>query len=53
MNTLLKGLKEEENIALTANGALAYKSTMNKLYDLFALGGAFRNNTNAVCILLF
>lgn len=26
---------------------------MNKLYDLFALGGAYRNNTDADCILLF
>lgn len=53
MNTLLKGLKEEENIALTANGAPAYKSTMNKLYDLFALGGAYRNRSDEDCILLF
>lgn len=53
MNTLLKGLKEEDNIALTANGALAYKSTMNKVYDLFALGGAYRNRSDADCILLF
>lgn len=53
MNTLLKGLKEEDNIALTANGALAYKSTMNKVYDLFALGGAYRNKSDADCILLF
>ena len=53
MNTLLKGLKEEENITLTANGAPAYKSTMNKLYDLFALGGAYRNRSDEDCILLF
>lgn len=53
MNTLLKDLKEEENIALTANGAPAYKSTMNKLYDLFALGGAYRNRSDEDCILLF
>lgn len=53
MNTLLKGLKEEENVALTANGAPAYKSTMNKLYDLFALGGAYRNRSDEDCVLLF
>lgn len=53
MNTLLKGLKEEDNVALTANGAPAYKSTMNKLYDLFALGGAYRNRSDEDCVLLF
>lgn len=30
-----------------------YKSTLNAVYDMFALGGAYRNRTDEDCILLF
>lgn len=37
----------------TENGALAYSSTGSKLYDMFALGGAYRGRSDADCIFLF
>lgn len=52
-NTFIKKLKEKTNFTNTENGGIAYKSTLNKVYDLFALGGAYRNRTNDDCILLF
>lgn len=32
-----------KNVGRTANGAVAYNSTLDKVYDLFALGGAYRD----------
>ena len=52
-NSILRGLKEENNIKLTENSGLARKSTLDAVYDLFAFGGAYRNRTDADCILLF
>lgn len=52
-NSILNVLKEENNITLTENFAIARKSTLNKVYDMFALGGAYRNRTDEDCILLF
>jgi hypothetical protein len=52
-NTLFNELKEQSNITVTTNGATAYKSTLNKVYDMFAYGGAYRSNTDEDCILLF
>ena len=53
MNTFMNALKEENNFKVTENGATAKKSTMSKLYDLFALGGAYRSRTESDCVLLF
>lgn len=53
MNELLKGLKTVSNLTVTTNGATAYKSTMNKVYDLFAIGAAMRNSSDDDCVLLF
>ena len=53
MNSLLNSLKQENNIKLTENGATAYKSTLNNVYDLFAFGGAYRQRSDADRILLF
>ena len=52
-NVLLQKIKEKDNFILTENGAVAYKSTMNALMDLFALGGADRNRPEQDKILLF
>ena len=38
MNTLLNAMKQVDNVTLTENGGVTYKSTMNGLMDLFALG---------------
>lgn len=53
MNTFMEGLKEKDNYTRTDNGALAYKSTLDKTYDLFAFGGAYRNRDDKDCQLLF
>lgn len=53
MNSFLNGLKNETNFTRTENGALAHKTTCSYVYDLFALGGAYRQRTENDCILLF
>ena len=53
MNTFMNQLKEENNYKYTENGGLAYKSTMNQVYDLFAFGAAYRQRSEEDCILLF
>ena len=53
MNSFLNSLKRENNFSLTENGGSTHKSTLNAIYDMFALGGAYRNRTAADCILLF
>lgn len=52
-NTFINALKSEANFKTTENGATAIKSTMSNLYDLFALGGAYRSRSESDCILLF
>lgn len=53
MNELLKNMKELNNKTLTQNGAITYKSTMTKLYDMFAQGAAMRGASIEDCILMF
>lgn len=53
MNTFMDSLRRTTNYTVTENGAVAHKSTLSKVYDMFALGGAYRNRTNEDCILLF
>lgn len=50
MNKFLQGMK---NYTYTDNGALSYKSTLNAVYDLFALGAAYRERSDEDCIELF
>ncbi len=52
-NKLLKGVKESTNFTLTENGAVTHKSTLDGLYDLFALGAAYRSRSEDDCIVLF
>ena len=52
-NTFMNALKDEYNYDRTQNGALAHKTTRSKVYDMFALGGAYRQRSNDDCILLF
>ena len=53
MNTFMDSLVRTTNFTHTENGAVAHKSTLKKVYDLFALGGAYRQRTDEDCILLF
>lgn len=53
MNSFLNGLTDATNFNHTANGALAHKSTGSKVYDMFALGGAYRRRSDEDTILLF
>ena len=53
MNKLLESLKKENNFTYTENGALTHTSTLNKVLDMFALGGAYRSRSEEDIILLF
>lgn len=53
MNTFMNKMNELDNYTLTQNGALAYKSTNSAVYDMFALCGAYRQRSDADCILAF
>lgn len=53
MNSFINSLKKETNYILTENEAVTHSSTLNAVYDLFALGGAYRNRSDEDCILLF
>lgn len=46
MSKLIDALNEVENLKITDNGALAHKSTLNAVYDFFALGAAMRRNVS-------
>lgn len=53
MSEFLKNLKVATNITRTNNGALTYKSTLDKVYDLFAQGAAMRGASEDDCMNLF
>lgn len=53
MSNLINALKKEANVKYTENMGVALSSTCDKLYDLFALGAAYRSCSEEDCILLF
>lgn len=53
MNTVLAEMKRKDNYKLTENGDVTYKSSLSKVLDMFAMGGSYRNRSDADCILLF
>lgn len=53
MNELLRNLKNDTNYTLTENGGITHKSTLNKVLDMFAFGGAMRNRSDEDVILTF
>lgn len=53
MNTFMNGLIDETNVAMTENGAVTHRTTKSAVLDMFALCGAYRNRTDADCILAF
>lgn len=52
-NEFLRNLKEQTNYTYTENGAIAHKTTMSNVYDMFAFAGAYRSRSEEDCILLF
>lgn len=53
MNSFMNNLEANTNYTFTENGAVAHKSTLNSVYDLFALGAAYRSRSDEDCIVLF
>ena len=53
MNTFMDALKNATNYTVTENGGLAHKTTRSAIYDMFAVGGAYRKRSDEDCILLF
>ena len=53
MNELLKNLKTETNYTRTENGAITHKTTLNKVLDMFAMGGSMRNRSDDNIIDMF
>ena len=53
MNTFMNQLSNDFNYKRTENGALAYKTTNSAVYDMFAMGAAYRKRSDEDCILLF
>lgn len=50
---MLNSIKKELNKKFTENYASAYSSTLNKVLDLFAFGGAYRERSDEDIITLF
>lgn len=53
MNTLLNGMKQATNFTLTENGGITHKTTNSDLLDMFAMGAAMRNRSDADVIVMF
>jgi len=53
MNTFMNQLKNNANYGYTENGAVKRVTTGSAVYDMFAMGAAYRSRSDADCILLF
>lgn len=53
MGYLYDAIKKETNFTNTENGAVTHKTSFNKVLDMFALGGSYRNRTDDEVINLF
>ena len=53
MNTFMNQLKNNTNYGYTENGAVKKVTTGSAVYDMFAMGAAYRTRSDADCILLF
>ena len=53
MNEFLKNLKTDTNYGYTENGGIKHTSTLNKVLDMFAMGGSMRNRSEDDIIAMF
>ena len=53
MNEFLKNLKEDTNYGYTENGGVKHTSTLNKVLDMFAMGGSMRKRSEEDIITMF
>ncbi len=53
MNTFMNAMTDATNFTLTENGGVTHKTTKSDLLDMFAMGAAYRNCSDADVILLF
>lgn len=53
MNTFMNQMIKDSNFTTTENGGITHKHTNSKVLDMFAMGGSYRNRSDADCILLF
>lgn len=53
MNTFMNQMINDSNFTTTENGGITHKHTNSKVLDMFAMGGSYRNRSDADCILLF
>lgn len=53
MNTFHQKMIQLKDMTYTENGGVAHKTTHNKVYDMFGVGGAYRTRSKDDCIFLF
>ena len=53
MNEFLNALKSDTNYGYTENGGIKHNSTLNKVLDMFAMGGSMRNRSEDDIITMF
>ena len=53
MSKFMNGLTAANSFGRTENGAIKRTTSGRDLYDMFALGAAYRSRSEADCILLF
>ena len=53
MNEFLKAMKTDTNYGYTENGGVKHKSTLNKVLDMFAMGGSMRNRSEGDIVNMF
>ena len=53
MNEFLTALKSDTNYGYTENGGIKHNSTLNKVLDMFAMGGSMRNRHDDDIIAMF
>lgn len=53
MNTFMNQMKANTNYGYTENGAIKHVSTLNKVFDMFSFGGAYRSRSENDTVLLF